>query len=70
MECVLIKLRFASDNSRRFLTPQLVSRKMTSEGRMQKFHTDDLGSTSDLWKQISLATRLIRSTLSTTQSEQ
>ena len=43
---------------------------MTSEGRMQKFHTDDLGSTSDLLKQISLAGRLIKSALSTTQSEQ
>ena len=43
---------------------------MTSEGQMQKFHTDDLGSTSDLLKEISFAAQLIRNALSTTQSEQ
>ena len=31
----------ARENSRYFATPPLASRKMTSEKRAQKFHTDD-----------------------------
>ena len=64
-ECDWDSTELAWESSRYFATSPLVSREMTSERRLQKFHTDvhntDLGSASDWLKQISLATRPIRS---------
>ena len=64
-ECDWDSTELAWESSRYFATSPLVSREMTSERRLQKSHTDvhhtDLGSASDWLKQISLATRPIRS---------